>query len=213
MPKKMSLISFFIPRQIKLRDSKYNRNVSLLQYLNFTSLLVDGLIESGSIMTHIWKRGINKLLPSNFTPQKVLLLGLAGGCNARLINRYYPEAKITAVEIDPYMVELGQKYFGLRKIRNLTIKIADAKEFAQKLKPSDRFDLVLVDCFVGQEIPRKLEDPKFFHDLKTHSRFVLVNRLWWQHNKPATSRFFRGLSKDFFFIKTHTHSNVIISLV
>lgn len=206
-------LNFFFPKKIHYPDSKFNKNISVLRYLNSATLLVDNLVESGDIMTSIWRKGIKSLLPKSFIPQKVLLLGLAGGCNARLINKYFPQAKITAIEIDPFMVELGKKYFHLSDVKNLNIVIADALSYAKNLKASDQFDLVMVDCFIGKAIPKKLESIDFFHDLKNHSRYVLVNRLNWQKDKIVTANFFRSISSQFFFIKTHTSSNVVISLV
>lgn len=209
----MSFLSLFFPQKYIFPDSKYNKNISVLRYLNSDTLAVDGLIESGDVMTRVWKKGITALLPKTFVPQNVLLLGLAGGSNAHLVNRYFPKAKITAVEIDPFMIELGKKYFRLGKVKNLKIIIADALNYANNLKAQDQFDLVLVDCFIGKIIPKKLEDVLFFKKLKAHSRFVLINRLWWHNDKIITANFFRLLSSHFFFIKAHTGSNVVISLV
>lgn len=209
----MNLFNLFVPETIKFPDSKFNKNISVSRFINATTLFVDGLIESGEVMTRVWRKGIKSLLPKSFSPKKVLLLGLAGGCNAHLINRFYPKASITAVEIDPFMVTLGNKYFNLKKVKNLKIIIADALDFANNLGKTDQYDLVLVDCFVGQEIPQKLEDPQFLDKLKKHSRFVLINRLWYQKEKAITSNFFRKISPYFFFVKTHTISNVVISLV
>jgi spermidine synthase len=209
----MSLLTFFFPQKINFPDSKYNKNISIFKYLNSATLIVDGLVESGDVMINIWRKGITALLPKSFKPKKVLLLGLAGGCNARLINQYFPQAAITAVEIDPFMVKMGEKYFGLKKVKNLNVVIADALDYANKLRSADQFDLVMVDCFIGKAIPRKLESVEFFKNLKAHSRFVLVNRLWWQKEKIISSKFFKLLFPNFFFIKAHTYSNVIISLV
>jgi len=209
----MNLLNFFLPQKIKFPDSKYNKNISVLKYLKSSTLVVDGLIESGDVMTRVWKKGITSFLPRSFNPQKVLILGLAGGCNARLVNQYYPQASITAVEIDPSMVQLGKKYFYLSKIKNLEIVIDDALSFVDRLKNIDQFDLVMVDCFVGKDIPQKLQTPEFFKKLKTHFRFVLVNRVWWYGYKKASLAFFRSISPHFFFIKAHTPSNAIISLV
>ena len=209
----MNFLNLFFPRRIYLPDSQFNKNISLLRYSNSTTLFVDGLIESGDIMSRIWQKGLDSLLPKSFTPQKVLLLGLAGGCNARLINRYYPQAQITAVEIDPAMVDIGQKYFALDKIKNLHLVVADALDYVMNLPNSEHFDLVLVDCFVGQQIPQKLENINFLKKLKQQSRYVLINRLWWSHEKDVTLNFFRSLKPHFFFVRTHTVTNVLISLV
>ena len=175
--------------------------------------MVDGLVESGDIMTRVWKKAIKVLLPRTFYPKQVLLLGLAGGCNARLVNRYFPRSHITAVEIDPFMIKLGERFFNLKKTKNLKIVISDALDYVNNLNNEDSFDLVMIDCFVGKEIPKKFEDVNFLRKLKKRSRYVLINRLWWQKGKIITSNFFQSISPHFFFIKTHTSSNVIISLV
>lgn len=209
----MNLLNFFFPRKYKFPDSKYNKNISVLTYLNSSTLIVDGLVESGDVMTHVWKKGIKSLLPQNFKPVKVLLLGLAGGSNARLINRYFPKANITAVDIDPVMIDLGKKFFRLEKIKNLKIIITDALEFVRDLDDNEMFGLILVDCFLGKEIPKTLESVSFIKILKKHGRFVLINRLWWMEDKNKTAKFFRSISPHFFFVKAHTVSNVVISLV
>lgn len=209
----MNILNVFFPQTFRFPDSKYNKNISVLRYLNSATLAVDGLIESGEVMFQVWRKAIKKLLPKTFTPQKVLLLGLAGGCNARLINRYFPKCQITAIEIDPFMIEIGKKYFNLGKVKNLKVIITDALDYTMNLKNTDRFDLVMVDCFIGVEIPKKLEDVKFLKKLKQHSRYVLINRLWWQKEKLVTSKFFQAIAPHLFFIKTRTGSNVIISLV
>lgn len=206
-------MNFFFPQTIHFPDTKFNKNIYLSQYLHYRTLIVDNLIESGDIMTHIWKKGITYFLPKTFNPKNVLLLGLAGGSNAHLINHYYPEAKITAIEIDPLMVEIGRKYFDLQKVKNLRIVIDDAYDYVIKMKKSDQYDLVLVDCFAGQSIPKKLEKINFIKQLKNHSRFVLINRLWWAKEKSITINFFRSLAPHFFFVKVHTATNVLISLV
>lgn len=209
----MSLINFFFPHKYNFPDTKYNKNISVLSYLNSATIAVDGLVESGDVMTRVWKKGIVSFIPKNFKPKNVLLLGLAGGCNAHLINHYYPKSHLTAVDIDPFMVELGKKFFKLGKIKNLQIVIDDALHYVNNLKTGDQFDLVMVDCFVGKKIPKKLENTTFLRKLKDHSRFVLINRLWWQKEKLVTSKFFQAISPDLFFIKVHTGSNIIISLV
>ena len=209
----MCIPNIFFPEKHSFPDSRFNKNITVLKYLNSSTLLVDGLVESGDVMTQVWRKGITSLLPQSFKPEKVLLLGLAGGCNAHLINKYFPKAKITAVEIDPVMVDIGKKYFRLGKVKNINIVIADAQTFVNSLKNTDQFDLIMVDCFVGKKIPKKFETVEFFQKLKNHSRFVLINRIWWYKDKAITTKVFKNLSPHFFFIKAHTYSNVIISLV
>lgn len=209
----MSILRFFGPERTKIADSKFNKNISVIRYLSSSTVLVDGLIESGDIMSHIWKSGIDKLVPKFFKPNTVLLLGLAGGCNAKLINKRFPNAEITAVEIDPLMVDIGKKYFGLDQVKKLNIVVGDALDYVNQLQPKDHFDLVLVDCFEGRQIPKKLESLNFFQKLKDHSRMTLINRVYWMEHRQPTLEFMKSLSSQFFFVKIHTRSNIVISLV
>lgn len=209
----MGIRHLFFPEVVKIPDSKLNKNISILRYILGDTLLVDGLIESGDIMRHIWNVGINNLIPKSYKPKNVLLLGLAGGSNARLVNKLYPNTHITAVEIDPVMIEIGFKYFNFRKIKNLEIITADALDFVNKLEDTDHYDLVLVDCFIGQEIPKKLEALDFFKKLKDHSTYTLVNRLWHLQFKAVSQNFLNQLATKFQFVSTFTGTNLVISLI
>jgi predicted membrane-bound spermidine synthase len=215
----MSFRHIFFPQTIKFPDTNFNHRISLRRYFLQPTLYVDGLIESGDILTHIWKTGIKKLVPQYFTPRSILILGLGGGSNTLLVSHLYPKARITAVEIDPLMVQIGKKYFGLTKVKNLHIIVADALDFARNLKParpvggSESYDLILVDCFEGKYIPKKLEDLGFLQSLKDHSRYTLINRIhWYDHHRP-TMDFMKSLSTRFVFVTARTMSNLIISLV
>jgi len=208
----MSLLNFFFPKIVKLPDTKLNQNI----FINFyggpePTLIGNGLIQSGYIMRSIWSQGISGLLPHDFVPQSVLLLGLGTGSNARLINKLYPQAQITAVEIDPGMVEIAREYCGLDKVKNLQIIIADAFDFALDMKTN--YDLILVDCFDGKYIPTKLERLDFYQNLKDHSRFLLTNRLWHAEHVPASQAFMNSLATKFNFIKIHTRTNIVISVI
>lgn len=209
----MSLRHLLFPETVRFADTPYNRQIILRRYFYQPTLIVDGLVESGDILTHIWKTALSKLLPGSFIPQTILLLGLGGGSNALLVKRLFPRAKITAVEIDPLMVNISQQYFGLKKSGSVKIVAADALDFAEKFNAKTHYDLTLVDCFEGKYIPKKLESLDFIAKLKSHSRFVLINRIFWYDHHATTLGFMRALATKFFFVTAHTRSNLLISLV
>ena len=70
----------------------------------------DNLTQSGGLIGDLWKPIISNIqcLMSN-----VLILGLATGTLAKLINKKFKNAKITGIEIDPVMINIGKKYFDL----------------------------------------------------------------------------------------------------
>jgi len=208
----MSLIHFFFPKTIHLPDTDFNQNISVtLWSTEEPTLIANGLIQSGSIMKSIWSKGVRLLVPKKFKPKKILLLGLGTGSNARLVRKLYPDSRITAVEIDPGMVEIAKKYCGLNKITDLKVIDADAFDYVHSLH--EEFDLTLVDCFEGKYIPKKLEQLSFFTDLKSHSRYVLINRLYHAEHIADTLAFMSSLATKLPFIKIHTRTNLIISLV
>jgi len=208
----MNLPTFLVPKIYRLPDSKYNRNISVVKGFGEPTLVSDDLIESGHLLTHIWKTGITRLLPKEFSPQSILLLGLGGGSNTILVRKMYPQAKITVIEIDPQMVDIAYKFFGLKKHKNLEIIVDDAEYYVKNLG-SKRFDLILVDCFVGKFIPASLQQINFIKSLYSHSRFTLINRIWGNEHHLETVFFLRKISKHFLYLKTHTQTNIIVSLI
>lgn len=208
----MSILQLFNPETTRLSDTKLNKKIEISSFLFSPTLVVNGLPQSGSVMTRIWTHGIKHLLPRKFSPKSVLLLGFGGGSNARLVNHFYPKAKITAIEHDPDIIPIAKKYFGANKIKNMDLVIADALDFSLSLT-DQHFDLVIVDCFDGPEIPKKLERLDFFQNLKDHADYVLINRLYYLHNRKNTDRFLASLQGSFFTISSFTGSNLVISLV
>jgi len=61
-------------------------------------------------------------------PQRLLLLGLAGGTVARQLRMLLPDLAIEAVEIDPGLVDLGNRYLHLDET-GVTIHSGDAYQF------------------------------------------------------------------------------------
>lgn len=209
--------NFFVPKIVKFPDTKYNKNINVFVGIGEPTLVADNLIESGHVLTHIWKTGLNNLLPKSYTPQKILLLGLGGGSNAHLVASRYPKAKITAVEIDSQMVEIAKNYFKVSRHKNLKIVIGDAEKFVSNIpRPKNHnpaYDLILMDCFVGKFIPLSLQKISFIKKLYQNSRYVLINRIWYNEHHLESVFFLKELSKHFFFLKTSTKTNVIISLI
>lgn len=66
---------------------------------------------------------------------------------------------------------------------NLEIKIQDAA------KPiSDKFDLVIVDLYQGDNFPKKFETEKFLKSL-SQNKLVIFNRLYYKEKKKMAEEF------------------------
>ncbi|MDP1760065.1 MAG: methyltransferase domain-containing protein [Candidatus Woesebacteria bacterium] len=153
------------------------------------------LTQSGGLINDIWKPVMSNIqcLMSN-----VLILGLATGTLAKIINKKFKNAKITGIEIDPVMIEIGKKYFDLDKIQNLEILNIDA----EKYNPKEIFDLVLVDLYLGDQPPSFLYSLKYLKKLKAMGKLVIVNHLFYDQKKRENAeKLIKKLEKYFKNIK------------
>ncbi len=181
---------------LEKRKSKFNGEIKVVRNLAFgTYIQAGGITQSGGIIEDIWRPTLKKIINYKLSINNCLILGLGGGSAAKLIRKFWPEAEITGIDIDPVIVGLGKKYLGLNKVR---IEIADAYDFivhSTKYKVQ-RYDLVLVDVYQGREFPRKFEEEKFLK-LLTKFKIVVFNRLYYGEKRPEAMRFGRRLEKVF----------------
>ena len=194
-------------------NSPINGNIRVVKSLGLgTYIQVEGLTQSGGVMYGVWRTVLKKVkslsepeaLKSRGQKLKVrtcLILGLGGGDAARLIKKYWPEAVITGVEIDPIMVDLGRKYLGLDKIE-IETEIEDAYKYvSQKLKvKGQKFDLILVDLYVGYDIPDKFTKEKFLKlilKLLSPRGIAVFNRFYHADKKKEAEKLEEKLEKIF----------------
>jgi len=157
-----------------------------------------GLTQSGGIMSSVWKSALKNLKKRKINFKEVLILGLGGGDVARIVSEFWPKSIITGVEIDPIMVELGKKYLELKE-NKVEIIIEDAAKFVKK-KPKDKYDLVLIDLYVGEDVPEKINSLNFFKSAKKFLKkdgILVVNRLYYGLKRKIAEKTRQDLEKIF----------------
>jgi predicted membrane-bound spermidine synthase len=92
--------------------------------------------------------------------KRVLVLGLGAGSIPYYFNRFIPDATVDAVEIDPGVIDVAKKYFGLRETKALHLIESDARVFLNR--HSERYDIIFVDAFTGSYIPFHLMTREFY---------------------------------------------------
>lgn len=126
-------------------------------------------------------------------PQRALMIGLGGGTYTELLHRHFPGLLIDAVEIDPVVVEAAKTFFGVREDERYRVHVADGAAF---LRETDRiYDLVFIDAYSGEGIPRALATRSFFDLLKarTSADAVVVLNLYKQRGRERSLiRIFRN---------------------
>ena len=99
--------------------------------------------------------------------ERVLVIGLAAGTAPNLYTDVYGPVEIVGVELDPQIIEVGRRYFGMTQ-PNLTAVAADGRRWLQDQPLDVVFDIVLVDAYRPPYIPFHLTTVEFFQLARAH---------------------------------------------
>lgn len=91
---------------------------------------------------------------------RVVDIGMGGGRIASYIHDFVPQARVTCVELDPGVVELAQRYFGMRPGPRLELVTSDGRIYMARA--TERFDIILVDAYQGTLVPFHLVTREFY---------------------------------------------------
>ncbi len=98
----------------------------------------------------------------------VLILGMSAGASVHELKFFFNHITIDAVEIDPKVVDLAEKYFDIKEDDRLKIYTEDAKTFL--VKHDKQYDFIEIDLFQGgPEIPFYTATKEFFHQVYDHT--------------------------------------------
>ena len=182
---------------LEKRRSKFNGDLKVVRSFGLgTYIQANGLTQSGGIVEDIWKQTLKKIVNSKLQINNCLILGLGGGTVAKLIQKYWPGAKITGIDIDPIMVELGKKYLGLDGL-GVDIKIADA---FNSMLYTRRYDFVVVDLYNGDKFPEKFTTKNYIQLMRTvlsSGGIAVFNRLYYGAKRPEAVKVGLKLQKVF----------------
>jgi len=92
--------------------------------------------------------------------KRVLVLGLGAGSIPVYLQRLLPEATIDSVELDPGVIDVSKKYFGLRETKTFRLIESDARVFLNR--HAEPYDIIFVDAFTGSYIPFHLMTKEFY---------------------------------------------------
>jgi spermidine synthase len=101
---------------------------------------------------------------SDRDPEDVLFVGLGGGAMPKYFSRYYPEANIDIVEIDPEMIKISRKYFDFQERGNMKVHTADGRVFIKRARK--KYDIIFLDAYQGNHIPFHLTTVEFLKEVR-----------------------------------------------
>ncbi|PIS14367.1 hypothetical protein COT64_03050 [Candidatus Shapirobacteria bacterium CG09_land_8_20_14_0_10_39_12] len=223
----MKLKSFFIRfiyggEVLAKTNSPINGEIVVMEDLfGKREMKIGKVTQSGGLVKRLWREIfnfkfliLNQFLNSNF---KCLILGLGCGNAAKIVSERFPDCKITGVEIDPEVIKIGKKYFQLGEIKNLEIVSTDAIKFVNteyKILNS-KYNLILVDLYLGTQFPKEAESDEFLTNLKkilSDEGQIILNRLYYNQKLKAEADSFLQKIKGYF-LKVKTRKAITNLLI
>lgn len=110
--------------------------------------------------------------------ERVLVLGLGGGSIPVYLHRFLPEATIDVVEIDPGIIAVAKKYFGMRETSRLHLFESDGRVFLNRHR--EPYDVIIVDVFTGSYIPFHMMTKEFYQLVRSrlNPHGVVAINIW-----------------------------------
>jgi len=138
-----------------VRDSHYG-HITVLDKGDYRLLVVNGIVQTGIAQNlarigkaqHLLDNYFQELLPYTVDDpesKSALLIGLAGGLTARLLDRY--GMRVDSVDLDPEIIEVAREWFGF----NGSAAVADGRRFLEDCKT--RYDFCIIDTYSGDGFP------------------------------------------------------------
>jgi spermidine synthase len=78
-------------------------------------------------------------------PERVCIIGLAGGRLSMILHHHLPRVVIDNVDVDPAVAEIAARYFGIAFDARQTFAIQDGRSFLAAARAS--YDIIVMDAF------------------------------------------------------------------
>ena len=105
-------------------------------------------------------------------PERVLIVGLGGGAMVHFLKRHDPGVKVDVVEIDPAVVKVADKFFGVRTEGNVRVVTEDGFKYLRETP--EKYDVVYMDAFLKPArdtdttgVPLRLKTIEFYKGIQS----------------------------------------------
>jgi spermidine synthase len=124
----------------------------------------------------------------------VLFVGLGGGTQLHLLRQRVTPRHVTAIERDPVIVRLAQRWFGLGDIPGIEFLCAEAGLAVAALRRARRrFDFIMEDCTYDETAERSVPLAVSLAPLVSRRGALVVNR----HRRPHAGQTAAALAPYF----------------
>ena len=100
--------------------------------------------------------------------KSMAMIGSAAGTAAHEFTSAYGPLPVDGVEIDPEIVDIGNRYFGLADLKNVTTHVQDGRTYLRTDGKDKEWTVVGIDAYRQPYIPFHLTTKEFFQEVKDH---------------------------------------------
>ena len=160
------LASSPLPDDVRfVRDSVYHR-ITVSDEFATRYLKLDNYWQSGLDLTDprrtVFGYSDYLHLPLIFRPdaRRVLVVGLGGGTVPARYHQDFARMRIDVVELDPEVIAVARRYFGVSQDDRLHLVAQDGRLFIART--GERYDIILLDAYLIDTIPFHLATREFY---------------------------------------------------
>lgn len=99
--------------------------------------------------------------------RKVVIVGLGGGAMVHFLRHYDPPLKVDVVEIDPAIIDVADRLFGVRTGGNVRVFQDDGVKYLAETR--ERYDVIYMDAFLKPSedtdatgVPKRMKTADFY---------------------------------------------------
>jgi spermidine synthase len=156
-------LSYLVEIPVETRNSDHSPKLKVTLKRGRYALSTNNVYYSHEDKYSSFKRAFAQLKPTQADTNKVLVLGYGLGSIPHILHKHYHiKAHYTAVEIDPVVVGMAQRYGNLPQGSVVHWINADAISFITYTQ--EQFDWICVDVFVDDVIPEAFLKAEFLRE-------------------------------------------------
>jgi len=161
--------SYLFDQKIDATYSKISGKLRLIMRNGKLQLQAEDAIYSYDDLYSVFAKGFKQVKIEKQVLKNVLILGFGMASVPLILEKHYKKnANYIGVEIDALIAEWNTKYSNVALMQKCKIEIADAYTYIFALEKEIKFDLIVVDIFIGSRTPEKFKEEKFLEKIKTH---------------------------------------------
>lgn len=197
----MKLLSYLIEIPVETRNSDHSPKLRVTLKRGRYALSTKNVYYSHEDKYASFRRAFAQLKPTQQETNRVLVLGYGLGSIPHILHKYHKvNAHYTAVEIDPVVVGMAQRYGNLPEGSKVHWLNADALSYVTY--STERYDMICVDVFVDDVVPEPFLKKDFLTEaarlLKPGGKFLFSHLTVNAEQTKKVEQYFNGTFKEVF---------------